>query len=72
MFRKPNKTTINKNKMIKLLFESRLYLDISRSFSCPKCLPMICLIFLYTCLGSLKVVFLLQEYILKVHGSCLF
>jgi hypothetical protein len=28
--------------------------------------------FLYTCLGSLKVVFLLQEYILKVHGSCLF
>ena len=36
MFRKPNKTTINKNKTTifigQRLFDSRLYLDISRSF----------------------------------------
>jgi hypothetical protein len=36
MFRKPNKTTINKNKTINFIghcpFHSRLYLDISRSF----------------------------------------
>jgi len=36
MFRKPNKTTINKNKTANFIdqrpFDSRLYLDISRSF----------------------------------------
>jgi hypothetical protein len=36
MFRKPNKTTINKNKTAFFIgqspFDSRLYLDISRSF----------------------------------------
>jgi hypothetical protein len=36
MFRKPNKTTINKNKKTNFIgqlpFDSRLYLDISRSF----------------------------------------
>jgi hypothetical protein len=36
MFRKPNKTTINKNKTTIFIsqhpFDSRLYLDISRSF----------------------------------------
>ena len=40
MFRKPNKTTINKNKTIIFIgqrpFDSRLYLDISRSFKWKK------------------------------------
>jgi hypothetical protein len=38
MFRKTNKTTINKNKTKILIrsFDSRLYLDISRSFNCPQ------------------------------------
>ena len=39
MFRKPNTTTINKNKMINFIairpFDSRLYLDTSRSFRSP-------------------------------------
>ena len=40
MSRKKNKKTINKNKT-KILtgirpFDSRLYLDISRSFNCPQ------------------------------------
>jgi hypothetical protein len=38
-------------------FDSRLYLYISRSFKCPKCSPVVCLIIFY----------LLREYILKVH-----
>ena len=40
MFRKTNKTTIIKNKTKILIgispFDSRLYLDISRSFNCPQ------------------------------------
>ena len=44
-------------------FDSRLYLDISRSFNCPKCSPVVCLICYYLRL----VVFVLREYILKVH-----
>ena len=52
MFRKPNKTTINKNKTTNLyrstsLRYSRLYLDISRSFKCPKSSPVVCLICYY-------------------------
>jgi hypothetical protein len=44
MFRKPNTTTINKNKTIHFIairpFSSRLYLDISRSFKCLKFSPI--------------------------------
>ena len=40
MFRKTYKTTINKNKTKILIgirhFDSRLYLDISKSFNCPQ------------------------------------
>ena len=43
MVQKPNTTTINKNKMINFIairpFHSRLYLDISRYFKCPKFSP---------------------------------
>ena len=42
---------------------NRLYLDIARSFNCPKCSPVVCLICNYLRL----VVFVLREYILKVH-----
>ena len=49
-----------------LPFDSRLYLDISRSFKCPKSSPMVCLIYNY--LRSVRyVLFILREYILKVH-----
>ena len=51
LFRKPNKTTINKNKTTIFIgqrpFDSRLYLDISRSFKCPKSSPVVCLICYY-------------------------
>ena len=66
MFRKLNKPQLTKIKQQNfigiLAFDSRLYLDISRSFKCPKCSPMACLICYY-----LLVVFVLREYILKVH-----
>ena len=51
MSRQPNKTIINKNKAINFdrhtirPFDSRLSLDIVRSFKCPvKCSPMVCMI----------------------------
>ena len=49
MFKKPNKTTINKNKTTIFFigqrpFDSRFYLDISRSFNCLKCSPVVSLI----------------------------
>jgi hypothetical protein len=62
MFRKPNKTTINKNKTtifyrstsFRFSFIFRyfkwkecLYLDISRSFKCPKSSHVVCLICYY-------------------------
>jgi hypothetical protein len=65
MFRKPNKTTINNNKRKICIgqrpFDSRLYLDISRSFKwkeslyldisrsfkCPKSSSVVCLICYY-------------------------
>ena len=69
MFRKPNKTTINKKKrqffIGQRLFDSSLYLDISRSFKCPKSSPVVFDLLLLA-VGSL-VVFVLREYILKVH-----
>jgi hypothetical protein len=84
MFRKPNKTTINKNKTTIFIsqppFDSRLYLDISKSFKWKE--SFIFIYFkdfqvsqMFTCglsdllllvVGSL-VVFVLREYILKVH-----
>ena len=70
IFRKPIKTTINKNKTITFIgihvppFNSWLYLDSSRSFKCTKCSPMVW--FVFTCVRSL-IVFVLREYILKVH-----
>ena len=77
MFRKPNKTTINKFLSVNVLSilvyieifqgfsseKNRLYLDISRSFKCLKSSPVVCLICYYLRL----VVFVLREYILKVH-----
>ena len=67
MFRKPNKITISKNKRQFVIdqrpFDSRLYLDISRSFKCLKSSPVVCLICYYLRL----VIFILREYILKVH-----
>ena len=67
MFRKPNKITISKNKRQFFIdqrpFDSRLYLDISRSFKCLKSSPVVCLICYYLRL----VIFILREYILKVH-----
>ena len=70
MFRKSNKTTINKNKTTifyrSTSFDSRFYLDISRSFKCPKCSPVVCLICYY--LRSVRLLFfVLRQYILKVH-----
>jgi hypothetical protein len=61
MFRKPNKTTINKFLSVNVLSilvyieifqgfsseKNRLYLDISRSFKCPKSSPVVCLICYY-------------------------
>jgi hypothetical protein len=51
MFRKQNKTTITKIKRQIFIsqhsFDSRLYLDISRSFKCPKSSPVVCLICYY-------------------------
>ena len=41
--------------------DSLLYLDISRSFKCPKSSPVVCLICYFLA------VFVLREYILKVH-----
>ena len=84
MFRKPNKTTINKNKTTIFIgqrpFNSRFYLDISRSFKWKE--SFIFIYFkdfqvsqMFTCglsdllilaVGSL-VVFVLRVYILKVH-----
>jgi hypothetical protein len=47
-------------------FDSRLYLDISRSFKCPKCLSMVGLICYY--LWSFRyLLFVFLEFILKVH-----
>jgi hypothetical protein len=84
MFRKPNKTTINKNKTTIFIgqrpFDSRFYLDISRSFKWKESFIFICFedfqgSQMFTCglsdllilaVGSL-VVFVLREYILKVH-----
>ena len=84
MFRKPNKTTINKNKTTIFIsqrpFDSRLYLDISKSFKWKESFIFIYFkVFqvskIFTCglsdllllaVGSL-VVFVLREYILKVH-----
>ena len=84
MFRKSNKTTINKNKTINCYrstsFDSRLYLDISRSFKWKESFIFrYCKVFqvpqIFTCglsdllllvVGSL-VVFVLREYILEVH-----
>ena len=84
MFRKPNKTTINKNKTTifyrSTSFDSRFYLDISRSFKWKE--SFIFRYFkvfqfsqMFTCgLSDLLllavdslVVFVLREYILKVH-----
>ena len=45
--------------------KNRLYLDIARSFKCPKPSPVVCDLLLLA-IGSL-VVFVLREYILKVH-----
>jgi len=51
MFRKLNKTQLTKIKQQNVIgiraFDSRLYLDISRSFKCPKCSPVVCLICYY-------------------------
>ena len=51
MFRKPNKTTINKNKTTifyrSTSFDSRFYLDVSRSFNFLKCSPVVSLICYY-------------------------
>ena len=51
MFRKLNKPQLTKNKQQNVIgiraFDSRLYLDISRSFNCPKCSPVVCLICYY-------------------------
>jgi hypothetical protein len=67
MFRKPNKITISKNKRHFFIdqrpFDSRLYLDISRYFKISTCgLSDLLLL----AVGSL-VIFILREYILKVH-----
>jgi len=47
MFRKLNKPQLTKIKQQNFIgiraFDSRLYLDISRSFKCPKCSPVVCL-----------------------------
>jgi hypothetical protein len=68
MSRKLNKPQLTKIKQQHFIgiraFDSRLYLDISRSFNCPKCSPVFCLIYYY--LQSV-VFFVLREYILKVH-----
>jgi hypothetical protein len=46
-----NKPQLTKNKQPNFIgiraFDSRLYLDISRSFNCPKCSPGVCLICYY-------------------------
>ena len=46
MFRKLNKPQLTKIKQQHFFgiraFESRLYLDISRSFNCPECSPVVC------------------------------
>ena len=42
MFRKLNKPQLTKIKQQN--FDSRLYLDISRSFKGPNCSPVVCLI----------------------------
>ena len=46
-----NKPQLTKNKQQNVIgiraFDSRLYLDISRSFNCPKCSPEVCLICYY-------------------------
>jgi hypothetical protein len=83
MFRKPNKTTINKNKTTNFyrqrLFDSRLYLDISRSFMWKESyifryFKVFQVSQIFTCglsdlllLAGSLVVFVLWEYILKVH-----
>ena len=84
MFRKTNKTTINKNKTTICIgqrpFDSRWYLDISRSFKWKgsfifRYFKVFQVSQMFTCglsnllllvVGSL-VVFVLWEYILKVH-----
>ena len=68
MFRKLNKPLLTKIKQQNFIgiraFDSRYkYLDISRSCKCLKCSPVVCLISYYLQL----VVFVLREYILKVH-----
>jgi hypothetical protein len=78
MFRKPNKTTINKNKTTIFFigqrpFDSRFYLDISRSFKWKESFifryfKVFQLFQVFTCgLSDSLVVFVLREYILKVH-----
>jgi hypothetical protein len=56
MFRKLNKSHLTKIKQQNVIgiraFDSRLYLDISSSFKCPKCSPVVCLICYY--LGSVR------------------
>ena len=62
MFRKPNKTTTKIKRQICIgqrPFDSRLYLDISRSFKCPKSSPVVCLICYY--LRSVRWLFLYCE-----------
>jgi hypothetical protein len=84
MFRKPKKTTINKNKRHIFIgqspFDSRLHLDTSRSFKWKESFifryfKVFQVSQMFTCglsdllllaVGSL-VVFVLREYILKVH-----
>ena len=68
MFRKLNKP-VNKIKQQNVIgiraFDSRLYLDISMSFKCPKCSCGLSDLLLVA-VGSL-VAFVLREYILKVR-----
>ena len=71
MFRKPNTTTINKNKTIHFIairpFSSRLYLDISRSFKCLKFSPIWSVWFEIDWFFGSVVVFCIARIYLKVH-----
>jgi hypothetical protein len=70
MFRKPNTTTINKNKTINCIairpFDSRSYLDISRSFKCPKFSLIWCVWFEITW-GRFVGCFCIASIYIKVH-----
>ena len=75
MFRKPNTTTINKNKTIHFIairpFSSRLYLDISRSFKCLKFSPIWSVWFVITC-GRFVSCFCIGRIHFKSSHTCQF